>query len=181
MKILIVNGIPVNEKHFEIETAIVNEINNNTTHQIDYFVLRDMNIHYCTGCWDCWVKTPGRCAIKDDQEQILSRFPHADMVLFISPVIAGYESALLKKSKDRLIPAAHPYIKIFKGEQHHRQRYKKSPKLSVLLIEDENTTKEDIDLIKYTYQRIALNFHSDLTGFHAIKDAGGVKNVLNFI
>lgn len=179
MKVLVVNGIPEDAKYSNYEAAIVNAIQNNATDQIDYFVLRDMKIHYCTGCWDCWLKTPGRCAIQDDQEQIISRVPHADKMLFISPIIVGYESALLKKFKDRMIPIVHPYIKIYKGEQHHYKRYKKIPYLEILLIKDENTTNEDVDLIHHTYQRIALNFSSSLTDFYTVENSGGVENVLN--
>ena len=40
-----------------------------------------------------------------------------------------------------------PYITIYKGEQHHLQRYDNVAETSVLLITDDHTTKEDIDLI----------------------------------
>jgi multimeric flavodoxin WrbA len=30
------------------------------------FTLSDMNLKFCTGCWSCWVKTPGVCSQKDD-------------------------------------------------------------------------------------------------------------------
>jgi hypothetical protein len=30
----------------------------------------DMKIAHCMGCNQCWLKTPGICAIKDDYEKI---------------------------------------------------------------------------------------------------------------
>jgi multimeric flavodoxin WrbA len=179
MKLVILNGIPDDANYFEIEKSIESDINNLTSHNVDYFKLRDLKISFCTGCWDCWVKTPGECAIRDDQTKILEAFVHADHVLFVSPIIVGYESALLKKTKDRIIPFAHPYIEIYKGEQHHRKRYPKSPDLSVLLIEDEFTDTEDIHIIKDTYTRISLNFQSTFKDLKSIDCKGGNTHVLS--
>lgn len=180
MKILILNGIPGDKKYTEYEKAIENSVIENTNHQIEYFRLRDMNINFCNGCWSCWVKTPGLCAIKDDHEQILSRIPNVDLVLYISPVILGYESSYVKTCKDRSIGSAHPYIIIHKGEQHHVQRYEKMPDIGIMLITDNDTTEEDIDLIASTYFRNALNFSKDDTSqFHTINNVGGATDVFN--
>jgi len=179
MKVLIINGITNDPSYNAIESEIEADLTSLSTHDVDYFKLRDMNINFCTGCWDCWVKTPGLCAIKDDQSMILEKFVQADTVLFISPVIVGYESALLKKTKDRIIPIAHPYIEMYNGEQHHRQRYPKSPEFNVLLIEDDFTEKEDITIIEETYQRISLNFKSTLKKLYSINSKGGNGHVLS--
>jgi hypothetical protein len=29
-------------------------------------ILTENNIHPCTGCYTCWMKTPGQCVFKDD-------------------------------------------------------------------------------------------------------------------
>ena len=180
MKLLILNGIPEGEEYIDYEQEIEKAVSENTTCEIDYFRLRDMNINYCRGCWDCWVKTPGKCGIKDEQEMILSRMPNVDMILYISPVILGYESSILKTCKDRSIGTAHPYITLHKGEQHHIQRYEAMPDISVMLITDDDTTEEDIDLISSTYFRNALNFRKDDTSkFVTINNAGGVKDVFD--
>ncbi len=182
MNLLILNGITNDEKYIEYEKEIEKSVLENSVHEIDYFRLRDMDINYCQGCWDCWVKTPGKCAIKDDYEQVLSRMANADMVLYIFPVILGYEPSVLKKCKDRSIGIAHPYITIHKGEQHHIKRYDKTADISVLLIKDNDTTKEDISVIKSTYFRNALNSRKDDTSrFTVIESAGGVKDVFNSI
>lgn len=179
MKLLIINGIPNGENHSDYEKEFEKIINNNTDHEIVYFKLRDLNINYCTGCWDCWVKTPGLCAIRDDQEEIIKYIPHVDHMIFLSPIILGYESSLIKKFKDRFIPVAHPYIRIHKGEQHHYPRYENLPDLSFIGIEDAYTAQEDIELIKFTYQRVCLNFDSNLHSFYTSKDIGGVADVFS--
>ena len=179
MNILVVNGIPNSSKYFNIEKSILDDINRNSTDNIDVFTLRAMNINYCCGCWDCWIKTPGLCIFKDDHERILSKIPHADKLLLITPVILGYESSLLKTFKDRIIPIAHPYVELYQNEQHHRQRYKNKFDLGVLLISDDETTDEDISIIKETYERIALNFKQDLTYFNKVSYLGGAENVID--
>lgn len=178
MKLLIVNGIPDHHLQPEYEKAL-EKIMNESEHDIIYFKLRDMNINFCTGCFDCWVKTPGLCVIKDDQEKIIKYAPHVDHLVFVSPIILGYESSLLKKFKDRIIPIIHPYIRVYHGEQHHYPRYKNLPNLTFIGIEDEMTNQVDRDLIKHTYERIALNFSSTLHQFHTSRDIGGVKHVFN--
>jgi len=178
MKLLVVNGILDGNQHTEYEASLETLIKQ-SEHEIKYFKLRDLNINFCTGCWDCWVKTPGLCVIKDDQEEILKYIPHVDHLIFVSPIILGYESSLIKTFKDRFIPTVHPYVRIHHGEQHHYPRYKHLPNLTFIGIENEMTIQTDRDLIKRTYERVALNFDSKLTQFHTSKDIGGVKNVFS--
>ena len=179
MKILIINGIADDPKYMEYEREFENIINSQSINTLLYFKLRDLNINFCTGCWNCWLKTPGICSLKDDQEKILKYIPHVDHILFLSPIILGYESFLIKKFKDRFIPTVQPFIRIYKGEEHHYPRYKNMPKLSFIGIEDELTTIDDIAIIKETYKRVSLNFNSDFYKFYTSKDIGGVKNVLS--
>ena len=180
MRLLILNGIPKGDQFTNYENAIEKSISENKTHDIDYFRLRDMDIKYCNGCWDCWTKTPGICAIKDEYEQIFSRYPNVDKVVIISPVILGYESSLIKKCKDRCVGTNIPYITFYKGEQHHYQRYENTPKTSVLLITDNDTDQEDIDLIYSTYYRNALNNQeNDVSEFNTVNSIGGVIDVFN--
>ena len=44
----------------------------------------DMNIAHCMGCNQCWLKTPGICAIKDDYESILKKLVKADNLWLVS-------------------------------------------------------------------------------------------------
>lgn len=178
---LFINAIPDGEKYSGYEKNIKKEIDKKNFQDIKYFVLRDMNINFCTGCWDCWVKTPGRCSLKDDHEKIIKLYPAYDLVIYISPVILGYESFHLKKFKDRLIPLVHPYIEFYKGEMHHKQRYDKNPDIGVVLIKDPDTDPEDIKLIEETYRRNILNIQSDMKHFFALDDEGGIADVFDSI
>ena len=173
---LIINGI-TNSSFSEFET----QLEKMDRKDLVYFKLRDLQINYCQGCWDCWVKTPGICAIKDDYEQILSRIPSADQLTIITPILAGYESSLIKKFKDRLIPIIHPYIEIYKREQHHRQRYGKTPDIKVIVLEDEDTTDEDIATLTELYERTSLNLRNKLIEVVRIKKGAEFEHVLTDI
>ena len=126
------------------------------------FTLSDMNLKFCTGCWSCWVKTPGVCSQKDDGEIIFKEVINSDWLIFASPIIAGFTSAELKKITDRLIVLIHPYIQIRNNECHHKKRYEKYPKIGLILELGKDTDEEDIQIITDIYKRLALNFHSEL-------------------
>ncbi|MFW5707198.1 MAG: flavodoxin family protein [Bacteroidota bacterium] len=131
-------------------------------HEISYFPLYKMNIRQCTGCWSCWWKTPGQCAIKDDSEQIFREVIHSDLLIFASPIIAGFTSSTLKTLQDRLIVLLHPYIELIQGECHHRKRYDSYPDFALLLQKEPGTDEEDIEIITDIYKRLAINFHCRL-------------------
>ncbi|MEM5774336.1 MAG: flavodoxin family protein [Anaerolineaceae bacterium] len=131
-------------------------------HQTARLRLREMNIHYCTGCFGCWVKTPGRCQINDDAGVVRRAMINADLVLFCSPVSMGMVSAELKKTMDRLIPLVLPYLEFVQSEMHHRRRYEQYPKLGLILGKYGDTDDEDVRIIEQSFRRLAINFRSSL-------------------
>ncbi len=162
MKITILNGNPdaSNEQFdqylYNLSEALADE------HTVTMFTLREMDIKYCTGCWGCWLKTPGECAVTDDSRDTCRACINSDLTLFASPVIMGFTSALLKKATDKYIPLLHPYVAIVQGECHHLARYDKYPLLGLLLEKGRDTDEEDVKIITDIYQRIALNFKTTL-------------------
>lgn len=62
MEITLINGNPeASNEAFEQYLASLKEFLSDRNCSIYDFVLRDMDIRYCVGCWDCWWKTPGLC------------------------------------------------------------------------------------------------------------------------
>lgn len=154
--------------------------------KVDIFRLRDMDIRYCTGCWHCWLKTPGVCIHQDQMPDILSSIVNSDLTVFLSPVVMGFVSSHLKKANDRMIPLVHPYIGIFSNECHHLKRYSHYPKFGLLLLWDKGSGTEiqDVDagIITDIYRRMALNMKSELK-FSVITDGDAevLKNEINNI
>jgi multimeric flavodoxin WrbA len=145
--------------------------------ELQTFILREMDIHYCTGCWVCWWTTPGRCSLKDEMERILQAVMDADQVLYVSPLIAGYVSANTKKVMDRMIPLVHPYIEVVDGEAHHRKRYAHYPNLALILAPTDEDDKEDVAIASEQIHRLCLNFRSNCDFVHTMQE--DVSEVIN--
>lgn len=78
-----------------------------------------MHIAYCRGCYTCWFKTPGVCAIEDDMSEIRRELDQADLIILASPVYVDGFSAQTKTVLDRIIPMFDPLISV-DGEGHCR-------------------------------------------------------------
>jgi multimeric flavodoxin WrbA len=91
--------------------------------EVKAFALAGMEIKACRGCFSCWVKTPGRCVIEDDQESILRATAASDRVIWLTPITFGGYSPELKKALDRIIPIILPFFIKVRGTTHHPLRY----------------------------------------------------------
>lgn len=176
MKITLING-SLKEKHglFDNQLDQFKTILSQSSQIeiLDYYNLKQMNIKQCVGCFQCWTKTPGKCVIKDDAEEILISIINSDLVIFASPLVMGMTTGLMKKLNDRLIPLIHPYFSIVKGEIHHCKRYDRYPKIAVIYEPTSEDTQEDITLCKEIYERLAINFKTSLQFFRTIQEAEG--------
>jgi hypothetical protein len=162
MNILILNGNP-NESKSSFENYLKDLSSAlDSIHQTEILTLRDMEIQYCTGCWGCWVKTPGSCVVKDDSWNVCKKVIQSDFVLFASPIRMGFPTALLKSAMDKLIPLVHPYIAIVDNECHHVARYDSYPLAGLLLQPEDSTDNEDIDIISNIFKRSLFNLKSSL-------------------
>lgn len=171
----ILNGID-NDKYSDMEKSIESYIDTQDKVNIEYFKLRDMKIASCIGCFDCWVKTPGICRLKDEHAKALESFINADDVIFLSPVRTGYITSVLKRTMDRFIPSVLPYITLHEGESHHFQRYDSSKNYHTWIIEDEKTSEEEITFINDYFKRVCLNLFATLFSSNTIKSKGDIEH-----
>ena len=86
----------------------------------------------CVGCFGCWLRTPGECAIKDGYDQMGKSIHEADEVVIMSKYTYGGFSSFVKNVMDRSIGYILPYFRMYKGEMHHKPRYKESKPISVI-------------------------------------------------
>jgi multimeric flavodoxin WrbA len=93
---------------------------------------------------------------------------HSDWVIYLSPLIMGYTSGLMKMVQDKTIPLLHPYIELVNNECHHEKRYEHYPKIGLIYAKEQNTDEEDLQILKDLYKRFALNFKSELKLFASI-------------
>lgn len=166
MRITLLNGTPADAryKNFELFLEKLAIYLDKDRHTVTNLKLRNMDIKYCTGCFGCWVKTPGECLTADDSRTVRRESVNCDLLVFASPIIMGFTSAILKKTMDKMIPLVHPYIEIVEKECHHRKRYDKYPPLGLILDRpvDNRTDDEDIAITRKIFERLSLNFRSTL-------------------
>ena len=91
--------------------------------------LADEKIAYCTGCFGCWIKTPGECVVDDYSREFARKVVQSDLMVLVTPVTFGGYSSELKKAMDHLIPDIMPYFVLIDGEMHHARRYDRYPSL----------------------------------------------------
>lgn len=163
MRITILNGNPDSNNKFDDYLKALSESLESKNHKIFVFTIRDLDIRYCIGCFGCWIKTPGECSnANDDSINVRKQLINSDLIIFASPVIMGFTSALLKRVHDKFVPLVLPYTGLYHDESHHHPRYDSYPAMGLLLQPDPDTDEEDIEIIKTIYRRDSLNFHTDL-------------------
>lgn len=178
MKYLILNGNPGDENpQFDDFLVDFSEKLDERGNDSKIVTLRNKKIASCTGCFKCWIKTPGECVIADDAREIAREYINADMVILSSPLILGYFSALMKKTLDRSIPVIHPHLEEVDGEVHHRKRYNSYPRAGIILEKQVDTDEEDIDIAKDLFERMCINMRTELK-FIAYTDQS-LEEVLN--
>jgi len=108
---------------FELQNILA-ELN----HKVSTIVLNHEDLLSCTGCFGCWVKTPGQCVITNDSaNSIASKQVNADAIILLSEIIFGGFSNDVKAFLDRSIQNILPLFEIYKGEMHHPKRYEHFP------------------------------------------------------
>jgi multimeric flavodoxin WrbA len=83
----------------------------------------DMKIAHCVGCNQCWLKTPGVCAIKDDYESILKKLVQADNLWIVSDTRFGFLDYKGKRVMDRIVPMLNMTVGFRDGWMRHEVRY----------------------------------------------------------
>ena len=145
MKALILIG----SKTDDSESAKIHEIILEELKKLNWdatsIVLEDKNIAYCLGCFGCWVQTPGECVIKDYEETIVRKMVHTDLIIYITPIVFGGYSSILKKALDRQISRVLPYFTKIDGEVHHKKRYEKEQSLlGIGILDKPDVEKEEV-------------------------------------
>ncbi|SFB17004.1 NAD(P)H-dependent oxidoreductase [Clostridium frigidicarnis] len=125
------------------------------------------SITACIGCWNCWLKTPGRCVMKDQMAESYPNYVNSDVVILLIDTAQGFISHKAKAFLDRTIPHYNPYIKIVNGECHHVARYKSYPDMVFYYDTEGITTQEEQVIEDYLY-RTAYHFQSK--AYRIVKD-----------
>lgn len=142
--------------------------------------LDGMAIKPCRGCFACWLKHPGTCAIKDDEESVHKAMAGSDVQVWITPVTFGGYSPALKKALDRAIPNILPFFIKVHGEVHHPQRYAK--RRSFLAFGTLASPDAEAERIFHNLvQRNALNLASVMTESRVLYEGADEAGVADLV
>ncbi len=126
--------------------------------------LNKKKITHCIGCFDCWSKTPGKCIIKDDANELMDKLLKSDIVVFATPLYVDNVSGMMKNFMDRMIPIIEPYFEQDEhGESRHKMRYDKYPKI-VVISNCGFPEQSHFQVLKLLFRRIARNMHTEIIG-----------------
>ena len=161
MRLTILNGNPDPadvgfDRYLEAFSRALNR------HEVEELRLRDLRIKPCSGCFGCWVKTPGVCLRRDEDEILGRAILNADLTIFASPVVMGFTSSLLRRATEKILPLFLPYFKVVDGEIRHPARYSRTTEYALLLQREQDTDEEDLEIITDIYKEIAREGQTDL-------------------
>ena len=130
MKVTVFNGSPRGRRsnsHRIVEPIL--EGARQAGAQTEEIYLIEKDIQHCRGCFACWGKTPGKCAIKDDMADLIDLFLVSDYVGMATPVYGMLMTGLLKNFTDRFLPLSMPHIeKNEDGSFYHNGRVTRMPR-----------------------------------------------------
>jgi multimeric flavodoxin WrbA len=131
---------------------------------IENIFLAANTIESCRGCFSCWLKTPGKCVIKDDMAGLLEKFSGSDIVVFATPLYVDNVTGIMKNFMDRLIPLVDPHFDKDKGgECVHKSRSDKTVKL-VVISNCGFPEQSHFQVLELLFKRIARNMRSEVIG-----------------
>jgi multimeric flavodoxin WrbA len=81
--------------------------------------LQEKRVGPCTGCFTCWIKTPGTCVQKDDMVELIEKLKRTDLMILATPVYVDGMTGQSKQFLDRLLPLLDPYFEIRDGHFRH--------------------------------------------------------------
>ena len=117
-------------------------------YEIEEFSVGREELAYCSGCFGCWVKTPGQCVMRDGIADINRACVGSDAVFYLSPVVFGQFSANMKAALDRWLPNMLPFFIVRPdGSTMHPVRYRFNP-AQVFIGYSDSVSAEDARLFE---------------------------------
>lgn len=133
--------------------------------------------HYCVGCFACWLKTPGKCIIRDKYQEMGEKLSSVDEFVIISKATFGSYSSAIKNVLDRSISYVKPFFVIRHGEMHHKERYKNRLHITAVFYGDCAPWEQDTsaDLVKAN----AMNLNAKAGEVRFVEYLDEIKEVLS--
>ena len=115
-RILIINGSPRRKNgftYFYLQYLIKGIKQACTEVEVIDIYDKEFNIEPCRGCFTCWTKTKGKCAIKDDANKLIEKVNDTYLTIYAFPLYIDSMPAKMKAYLDRqfvtVMPVFVPY------------------------------------------------------------------------
>ena len=131
MKIISFNGSPkADRSSTHVMVSALLEGAAKAGAQTENIFLSRKKIGHCIGCFTCWTKTPGKCALKDDMAELLKKYMASDIVIMASPLYVDHVTGIMKDFMDRCLPLVCRQFEMGDaGQTRHVSRYEKYPSI----------------------------------------------------
>lgn len=147
MKILVINGSPKGRRSnsYKLTKAFLMGMEEGLSEQgnsheciteIKEVEVYSSDIKPCIGCFSCWNKTPGKCCIQDDMQEVIENLLWADVTIWSFPLYYFTVPGGLKNLVDRQLPMVLPFMverEDAVGNGSHPSRYDMSGKRNVVI------------------------------------------------
>ncbi|MBD5469633.1 MAG: NAD(P)H dehydrogenase [Lachnospiraceae bacterium] len=144
MKVLVINGSPKGNKEsntYKLTKAFLEGMEQGADASGSKFEVQEvqgnrLNIKSCLGCFSCWNKTPGKCCIQDDMQDVIEKILWANVTVWSFPLYFYTVPGGLKNLIDRQLPLSLPFMVEREdgvGNGSHAPRYDMSGKKTVVI------------------------------------------------
>ena len=116
----------------------------------------------CTGCFGCFTRTPGVCALHDRLRDVASLMGASDELDIVSRSVFGWVSPAVKRVLDRLLAGSDARFEVHDGMMCHRPRYAVLPRLRIWLYGD--STAQERACATVLARAMAKTGHDELAG-----------------
>ena len=124
----------------------------------------------CKGFYDCWLKTPGICALHDGTESIGKEIALCDEFIIVSKSLYGGFGMEIKNALDRSISFALPFFQVRNKEQHHQPRYLNSGKMRVYIYNIGEISESDKTSLSEIAKANSINLNKLEPAMYFIQD-----------
>jgi len=129
--------------------------------EVENIPLAGKKIKHCRGCFKCWTRTPGACAMKDDMAELLPKFADSDIVVFATPLYVDNVSGLMKNFMDRMVPLIDPHFEKDPAGEYRHVKAAGVPRI-VVISNCAFPEQSHFQVLRLLFKRIARNMHSEV-------------------
>lgn len=111
----------------------------------------------CTGCFSCWVETPGRCKAGDAANDLMADLAQGGLQVWAGHVRFGTWEPGIKRALDKCLGLLSPLADTDSAGTTHASRYGDYPRMLVVGVLDDEAPVDDEALFRTVATREALH------------------------